>query len=142
MSWNDRAQQRRQLLAAQIPGEWEISPDLTPETLSDGSGFPDTYNVLDSLDVQITRSTTGEILEHIKEQRWTSHRVMLAFCKRAVVAHQLTNCATNFLFTEALRIAQDHDAYLAKTGQVKGPLHGLPFSVKVSRLHSALMPLS
>lgn len=139
MSWRDRAQNRRQLLAAQIPDKWRVSPACNPESLSrDVKDFPETCGILDSLDIQITRASTTKILSNIKERTWTSQRVMIAFCKRAVVAHQLVNCATDFIFEEALQTARDHDAYLAKTGQVKGPLHGLPISVKVSRSPSRL----
>lgn len=41
-----------------------------------------------------------------------------------------TNCLTEILFPEALKRAQFLDDHLEKTGEVIGPLHGLPISLK------------
>jgi amidase len=41
-----------------------------------------------------------------------------------------TNCLTEILFPEALARANFLDEYLEKTGEVIGPLHGLPISLK------------
>ena len=40
------------------------------------------------------------------------------------------NCLSKILFTSALKTAQDVDKEYAATGAVKGPLHGLPVSLK------------
>lgn len=47
--------------------------------------------------------------------------------KRAAIAHQVTRCLTEPLFDEALAQARALDA---DTSAVKGPLHGLPVSLK------------
>ncbi|RDW68182.1 hypothetical protein BP6252_09578 [Coleophoma cylindrospora] len=60
----------------------------------------------------------------------TSSQLVLAFCKRAAIAHQLSNCLTEILFHEALIRAKQLDEQFAKTGKVVDPLHGLPISVK------------
>ncbi len=52
--------------------------------------------------------------------------------KRAAIAHQLTNCLTEPLFSLALARASELDSHLARTGKLLGPLHGLPISVKDS----------
>lgn len=65
---------------------------------------------------------------------------------RATVGHQLvkpqvslqsklltvlqTNSLTEITFSEALEKAQKLDEVLRTTGQIKGPLHGIPFTVK------------
>src|SRR6195952_1834431 len=43
---------------------------------------------------------------------------------------QQTNCLTEILFPEALARANFLDEHLEKTGEVIGPLHGLPISLK------------
>ena len=58
--------------------------------------------------------------------------VTIAFCKRAAIAQQLTNCLTEIFFQDAIARAEELDKYLAETGQPVGPLHGLPISLKDS----------
>jgi Asp-tRNA(Asn)/Glu-tRNA(Gln) amidotransferase A subunit family amidase len=52
--------------------------------------------------------------------------------QRAAIAHQLTRCLTEPLFTAALERAQKLDDHLQRTGKPVGPLHGLPVTVKDS----------
>lgn len=132
MEWETKAWKRRQQLAAQIPEEWKIPVSLQSKSLVDVRDIPLMSGILDPLDVEITQSSSCKILDEIRKSQWSCERVMLAFCKRAVIAHQLVNCVTNFLTEEALETAREHDRYFTDTGQVKGPLHGLPISVKVS----------
>lgn len=63
-------------------------------------------------------------------QHYTSVEVTIAFCKVATLAQDLTNCLTETFFEEALTRAADLDRHLKVTGQVVGPLHGLPVSIK------------
>ena len=132
MAWETRAWTRRQQLAAQIPDEWKLPVPFQSESLVNVKIIPENCGILDPLDIEITQTSSCEILAKIRKSQWSSERVMLAFCKRAVIAHQLVNCVTNFLVEEALETAREHDRYLAETGQFRGPLHGLPISVKVS----------
>ncbi|RVX70860.1 hypothetical protein B0A52_06016 [Exophiala mesophila] len=130
MAWETRAWTRRQQLAAQIPDEWKLPVPFQSESLVNVKIIPENCGILDPLDIEITQTSSCEILAKIRKSQWSSERVMLAFCKRAVIAHQLVNCVTNFLVEEALETAREHDRYLAETGQFRGPLHGLPISVK------------
>lgn len=41
-----------------------------------------------------------------------------------------TNCIAHVMFSEAIKQAQELDDYFGTTGNLKGPLHGLPISVK------------
>ena len=41
-----------------------------------------------------------------------------------------TNCLTEICFDEALDQARELDAYQAEYGKLKGPLHGIPVSLK------------
>jgi amidase len=45
-----------------------------------------------------------------------------------------TNCLTEIFFADALQRAADLDAHYNSTSSVKGPLHGLPISLKVREL--------
>ncbi|KAJ5231353.1 uncharacterized protein N7469_005941 [Penicillium citrinum] len=60
----------------------------------------------------------------------TAEQVIEAYIKRAVVAHQLTNCLTEVCFEEALEQARALDSEFKLTRQPKGPLHGIPITLK------------
>ncbi|KAF4626956.1 hypothetical protein G7Y89_g11201 [Cudoniella acicularis] len=81
-------------------------------------------------ELEITETNAEDILFKIKNKIWTALEVTKAFCKAATVAQQLTNCLTEILFSESLARAKFLDDYLEKGGQVIGPLHGLPISLK------------
>ncbi|KAK5057785.1 hypothetical protein LTR84_011786 [Exophiala bonariae] len=130
MEWETKGSRRRQQLAAQIPDEWKLPVPFQSDSLVNVKGIPAESGILGPLDIEITESSADEILANVRKSQWSCERVMLAFCKRATIAHQLVNCVTNFLIEEALETAREHDKYLADTGQVRGPLHGLPISVK------------
>ncbi|OJJ59809.1 hypothetical protein ASPSYDRAFT_78137 [Aspergillus sydowii CBS 593.65] len=67
---------------------------------------------------------------HLAAGKLTSVTVTTAFCKRAAIAHQLTNCLHEFFPEMALARAQYLDDYMAEHKKPKGPLHGLPISLK------------
>ncbi|KAF9766365.1 hypothetical protein IL306_001246, partial [Fusarium sp. DS 682] len=70
------------------------------------------------------------LLEAIASRRYTAVAVARAFCKRAIIAHQLTCCLTQWFMEEAIKHAQMLDTYLNEHGKPLGPLHGLPISIK------------
>ncbi|KAJ7093138.1 amidase [Mycena epipterygia] len=76
------------------------------------------------------KATCSEIVEHIKSGEWTSSEVVGAYIARAALAQETTNCVTEALFSEALKDAKDLDREFASTKTLRGPLHGVPFSVK------------
>jgi len=97
-----------------------------------------------------------EIVKSIQDREFTSTRILKAFIKSAVIAHEETNCITEgeggrvthscrvtrvtradfesitVLFADALEHAKELDDYFASTGKLKGPLHGIPMSLKDS----------
>lgn len=82
------------------------------------------------------------ILEKIHSKEWSAYEVTVAFCKRAAIAQQLVNPLTEIDFEGGIQRAKELDEYLASTGKVVGPLHGLPISFKVrSALLQALKGL-
>jgi amidase len=60
----------------------------------------------------------------------SSEEVVTAFCKRAALALQLTNCVSEVMFREAFAQARELDKLAADPKYQPGPLHGIPISVK------------
>jgi hypothetical protein len=97
---------------------------------------PSTSGVLTTAELTITESYDATaLLMQIAGGNLRSVDVVRAFCKRAAIAQQCTNCLTEIMFEEAIRRAEELDEYFEKEGRTKGPLHGLPVSLKVSRHH-------
>ena len=69
----------------------------------------------------------ADLLWKLKTNQVTSEMVLKAYTWKAIEATEATNCVTEFLFAEALQRARQQDQL--PDGE-KGPLHGLPFSVK------------
>ncbi|KAJ6547162.1 amidase [Mycena capillaripes] len=76
------------------------------------------------------KATASEIVSHIERGDWDSSQVVKAYLARAAAAHAKTNCVTEVLFAEALKQAQDLDNEFALTKKLRGPLHGVPISIK------------
>ncbi|CAF4330831.1 unnamed protein product, partial [Rotaria sordida] len=71
-----------------------------------------------------------QLVTKLAQGQLTAQQVIKAYLKRAGIAHQLTNCATEFLEKEALDRAKYLDEEFKKRGGPIGPLHGLPISLK------------
>ncbi|KAL4899249.1 hypothetical protein BDW74DRAFT_171622 [Aspergillus multicolor] len=70
------------------------------------------------------------LVEQLQRGRFSAEQVTSAYIRRATVAHQLTNCITEVIFEDALIQARELDKIIKETGQLKGPLHGVPVTVK------------
>jgi amidase len=87
--------------------------------------------ILTSREVEYTSTLDATaILQKISSSTWLAKDVMIAYCKRAAIAHQTVNCLTEICFNEAIAEATRQDKVFAETGKVIGPLHGLPISIK------------
>ncbi|KAG9239306.1 acetamidase [Amylocarpus encephaloides] len=71
-----------------------------------------------------------KLSELLEKGELCAEEVILAYIKRAVAAHKLTNCLTEICFESALQRARTLDQYLKVNGKPIGPLHGIPFTVK------------
>ncbi|KAF7310294.1 hypothetical protein MIND_00403400 [Mycena indigotica] len=71
-----------------------------------------------------------EIVRRIGAGEWTASQVVEAYIARAAVAQGATNCATEILFEDAVAEAKALDDEFAKTGKLRGVLHGVPMSMK------------
>jgi Asp-tRNA(Asn)/Glu-tRNA(Gln) amidotransferase A subunit family amidase len=96
-------------------------------------------------------------VENIRGRTWTASAVVEAYIARAAQAHQATNCLTEgkyahcwslllafrgrsealtfaknmvVFFREAMEDASRLDAEFSESGHLKGPLHGVPMSIK------------
>ncbi|KAJ7445802.1 amidase [Mycena galericulata] len=76
------------------------------------------------------KATASEIVRRIQRGDWTASQVVSAYIARAALAQETTNCVTEVLFVEALQQAKDLDIEFASTKELRGPLHGVPISIK------------
>ncbi|KAF8812123.1 amidase [Phlegmacium glaucopus] len=128
--WKDVCRQKRQSQQDAIPHNW-LLPKPSLSTYSNVLDVPSTCGLLTTQELKITETTdVAIILEKLRTSEWSSVEVTTAFYKRAIIAHQLTNCLTEIFVDRALDRARDLDDILCKTGKVVGPLHGLPISLK------------
>ncbi|KIY03062.1 uncharacterized protein Z520_01528 [Fonsecaea multimorphosa CBS 102226] len=114
-----------------IPQEYYIPQEVVNSPPQDVSGLATTFGILTPEEVEITETVDATTLaEAIADRKYTAVAVARAFCKRAIVAHQLTCCLTQWFMDEALEQAKALDEYLEKNGKTVGPLHGVPVSIK------------
>ncbi|KDQ10331.1 hypothetical protein BOTBODRAFT_36235 [Botryobasidium botryosum FD-172 SS1] len=77
-------------------------------------------------------ASATDIVRHIQngDEGWTATNVLRAYMQRAIATHEKNNCFTEILFTEALAAAEELDAEFQATKKIRGPLHGVPMTVK------------
>ncbi|EGW34475.1 uncharacterized protein SPAPADRAFT_70583 [Spathaspora passalidarum NRRL Y-27907] len=132
--WVPKIEKYRQDLEASIPADLKIELPKPIDQLIDEQFNAVKYlydaKLLTSEELAITDSSAVDLVNKIAKGKLSSVEVFKAFAKRAVIAHQFTNCATEFFTEEGLKRAQELDAYLKENGKTVGPLHGLPVSLK------------
>ncbi|KAF8312351.1 amidase signature enzyme [Clavulina sp. PMI_390] len=72
----------------------------------------------------------AEIVRRIEAKEWTATDVMKAYIERAIQAQRAVNPLTESMFEDALKEAKALDEEHAATGNLRGPLHGVPVSAK------------
>ena len=149
-TWRDLAAGKRRQQLESIPKDWIIT--VPREDILDVTGIPSTcWPLLSTRELEITETEDVDILlGKLAAAEWSAVEVTTAFCKRAVVAHQLVsqlllcplvqptdydmrwqvNCLTEIFIDRALARAAELDEHLRTTGVPVGPLHGLPVSLK------------
>ncbi|KAI4716327.1 amidase [Aureobasidium sp. EXF-10727] len=115
-----------------IRNEWKLSKKLA--VANNVLEVPKTCGILTNREVTITEENDAvDIVNKIRQQEYTAEEVAVAFCKRAAVAQQLTNCLTEIFFEEAIERARQLDQErTANPSAPWKPLHGLPISLKDS----------
>ncbi|KAM0490787.1 hypothetical protein ACHAP8_011181 [Fusarium lateritium] len=127
MDWKTLAAEKKSQLEASIPPEWRIK---TLPTVDSVMSFPGRSGMLKLEEHYITTSPATRLVQDLASGKLSSVAVTTAFCKRAALAQQLTNCCHEFFPELALARAKYLDDYLAEHKKPIGPLHGLPISVK------------
>ncbi|KAG8628828.1 hypothetical protein KVT40_002693 [Elsinoe batatas] len=129
MDWRKVAQEKRDSVLSLIPKEWQIPPPPSAKDQPNVTGaFVQQY--LNKKEIEITESDATEIVNKAADKTWTSLEITQAFAHRAAIAHQLVNCLHEIFFEDAYATAKELDEYLERNGKPKGPLHGLPVSLK------------
>ncbi|KAJ5175366.1 amidase [Penicillium canariense] len=129
--WERQAQKGRDILNNSIPKQWLLpESQLALATTKNVIDFPEQSGLLSELEMLITELSATELVAEMGKGKLTAEEVVVAFLKRAVLGQQLLNFATEFLADEAIARAQELDKHYKQTGQLVGPLHGVPISVK------------
>jgi hypothetical protein len=83
-------------------------------------------------DLPYLSASASQIVNNITSRTpgWTAVRVLQAYIRSALRAHEKTRCLTEVMFQEALRDAAALDEKFEATGEIKGLLHGVPISLK------------
>ena len=126
VAWESCVHAKQEDLLASIPVEWRLTNLPTFEQCPNVTEWH--RSLLSEEEVIITETPPLATLANIHASLWSAENVTRAFCHRAALAHQLVNCLTEVLFTEAITTAQQLDHRQQETGSLDGPLHGLPMS--------------
>lgn len=130
--WEAVAARKRIERISRIPPAWILSSS-PPAHVLDVSDIPQSCGILTADELAITeRHDATSLAAALADRSITSEAVTTAFCKRAAIAQQLTNCLTEIFFDAAITRAKWLDSEIARTGKPIGPLHGVPISLKDS----------
>lgn len=121
---------------ATIPTAYRLPKSLHPLP-KNVTGILTSAGILDDTELGIVNLSAVQVAQAVKEKRYTAVQVTKAFCKAAAIAQQTTNCLTELFEEEALERAKWLDEEYARTGEVVGPMHGVPASIKVSSINTA-----
>lgn len=126
--WKEKARVKREKLLEVIPKEWILSSIPSVDEVPNASKYVD--SLLSEGENEITSSTLLQLREKISKGELSSYEVTKAFCHRAALVQQLTNCCSEIFFGRALSRAKQLDQHFSKCGSPCGPLHGIPISFK------------
>ncbi|KAL6714524.1 hypothetical protein ACLMJK_007949 [Lecanora helva] len=128
-NWQSLAKAKLEAINSSIPTKWRLSKIPPIEEQRDVTGDIITKS-LSEKEVEITETDAIEMVQKTSNGVWTAREVATAFCHRASLAHQLTNCLLETFFDAAVEDARRLDEYYRQHKRPIGPLHGLPVSLK------------
>ncbi|KAF3006886.1 hypothetical protein E8E13_011058 [Curvularia kusanoi] len=109
-------------LAVKVPSDLVLTPSLILNPSTDVSGIPETCGLLTAREIEITENYSAVgLAKAIASKDLTAVEVATSFAKRAIIAHQLTCCLTQWLMNEAILRAKELDDYMEKNGKPIGP---------------------
>jgi amidase len=89
--WKSTGQSKASSLLSLIPSEWRIASVPSADEQRDVTGdYIQQY--LNESEIKITETDAIDIVGKTSSGEWKAEEVARAFCHRAAVAHQLTNC--------------------------------------------------
>ena len=128
--WRDIAARKQAERQSRIPKTWLLLSSIKLEQ-DNVQHIPRECGIFTPAEIRITEQYDATALvDALAKGTLTSEAVTTAFCKRAAIAQQLTNCLTEIVFEDAIARAKALDEDFKRTGKPKGPLHGLPISLK------------
>jgi len=126
--WPEIAATKRKATLDKIPEKWLLPKDkVPPESQRNVIDVPRNSGVLTEREIIITEAGMADALQNLHSGKWTAKEVTEAICKRAAIAHQLTNCLTEIFFDEGLARAKELDDYLRTHGKPIGPVRPIDF---------------
>lgn len=135
-AWQKKAAAKFAAVREKIPKEWRLAPEYLKGDETSGFGvfdIPAKCGILTADELAITENYTAvHLARSVQSGYIKSKNVATAFCKRAAIATQLTNCVTETMFDDAIKRGEYLDSYLAEHKKPVGPLHGVPVSIKDS----------
>ncbi|PGH07077.1 hypothetical protein AJ79_06355 [Helicocarpus griseus UAMH5409] len=81
-------------------------------------------------DFEILSAEIAGITSAIKQKRWTATQVLYAYVRSARRSQIRTNALAEVFIEQALQRAAELDRIFEETGELVGPLHGVPISIK------------
>jgi len=124
--WSEIAAAKRQATFDKIPEKWRLPKDkVPPESQRNVIDVPRNSGVLSEREIMITETGMADALQNLHSGKWTAKEVTEAICKRAAIAHQLTNCLTEIFFDEGLARAKELDDHLRAHGKPIGPVRSI-----------------
>ena len=87
--WTQLVAEKKQRQLNSIPQDWLVS--TPPDSTLDVTDFPESCGLLNAREIEITNTSTDVLLEKLATGAWTAVDVTTAFCKRAIVSHQLVS---------------------------------------------------
>ncbi|KAJ5223051.1 uncharacterized protein N7469_009291 [Penicillium citrinum] len=147
--WKSIAQGKKADRDAKIIQDWRLKPEQLSDDQLNVIHVPYQCGLLTIKEQEITDLNAFSLVENMVNRKYSSYesewldnpdtnteKVTLAFCKRAAIAQQLVkihhkvNCLSEIFFEEAMSAAKKLDDDFEKSGIPRGPLHGLPVSLK------------
>ena len=158
-SWRAKAKAKVINMESRIPEQWILrQQDLEEARTQRKLTGPFTEKFLNDNEVAIIQNDSVQLVQKIKSHQYTAVEVAQAFCHMAAIAQQVVcpcfltfheassnrsiggcaniniplqnNCLHEIMFDAALDTAKELDEFYSDKGVVKGPLHGLPISLK------------